>query len=119
MSSYQEVQKGHQVHQISPATWRYSTCPAEHVFKFVCCLFAMKPASSSKPASIVDSPVEPARAPQVAAFFDTATLRGKAAAAAGGLQRTPALLSVAGRCHNVQARIILGFLLGYVRFQGL
>ena len=42
--------------------------------------------------------------PQVAAFFDTATLRGKAAAAAGGLQRTPALLSVAGRCHDVQAR---------------
>ena len=72
-----------------------------------------------KPASTVDSPMEPARAPQVAAFFDTATLRGKAAAAAGGLQRTPALLSVAGRCHDVQVRIILGFLLGYVRFQGL
>jgi len=44
-------------------------------------------------------------AEKVAAFFDAATLRGMAAAAArGGLQRAPALLSVAGRCHEVQAR---------------
>lgn len=48
------------------------------------------------------SPDVPSGGIQVAAFFDTATLRGKAAAAAGGLQRTPALLSVAGRCHEVQ-----------------
>ena len=48
------------------------------------------------------SPNVPSGGIQVAAFFDTATLRGKVAAAAGGLQRTPALLSVAGRCHEVQ-----------------
>ncbi|KAK9844106.1 hypothetical protein WJX81_004664 [Elliptochloris bilobata] len=45
-------------------------------------------------------------ADKVAAFFDTATLRGKAAAAAGGLRRTPALLSVAGRCHDVQVHYL-------------
>lgn len=57
---------------------------------------------------------------RLVAFFDTSTVRGKAAAAAaaavgGGVSRTPAVISIEGRVYPVQVRCVDGPDLGLAR----
>lgn len=46
------------------------------------------------------------QAEKIAAFFDTATVKGRADAGQG-VSRSPAIMSVEGRTHPVQVRTIL------------